>query len=368
MRHFLIALITLPLIALAAQAQSPAPPVPPVPPTSPSRPPAEQAQPQNDVLEQLRTEAAALRPLLVSPLARSFLDASAALPAPTSRTVLRDKAKSLAYTPEEAAKLLDDQRAALTPRTFGPAFFYSTGYGSPLIYARVLDILSRGNGKPIESLAGMRILDFGAGTIGHLRIMGAMGADAHGIDVEPVFRALYSQPGDQGEVPGVNRGPDGRVAMHIGRWPAERDIVEAVGGGYDLITSKNTLKRGYIHPARKTNPAWLVRLGVDDGTFLRRVHDALKPGGLFLIYNLSPAQNTVESGKPYLPHADGECPFQPEQLAAARLEVLEYDRDDRDKAVEMWMALGINEGKTAKETRKDLFAWYTLCRRSVADR
>jgi phytoene/squalene synthetase len=104
---------------------------------------------------------------------------------------------------------------------------------------------------------------------------------------------------------------------------------------------------------------------VDDATFLRHVYDALKPGGLFLIYNLSPAQNSVESGKPYLPHADGECPFPRELLEKTGFEVIDFDHVDRDKAVEYWMALGISEGKSAEETRKDLFAWYTLCRKAA---
>ena len=83
------------------------------------------------------------------------------------------------------------------------------------------------------------------------------------MDVEPVFHALYSQPGDQGDVPDVSGAPAGRITLHLGRWPAERGVVREVGGGYDIITSKNTLKRGYIHPSRPTNPNFLVQLGVD---------------------------------------------------------------------------------------------------------
>lgn len=349
-------------------AQQPANPAPPVAPVTPER----KSHSGEEVLEQLKAESEKLRKLVASDLANRFLDTVGTLPEPTARVVLRDKAKTRAHTQEEAAKLNEEERAGLAPRTFDPSFFYYTGYGSPLVYARVLDLIGPREGeRGMTSLAGKKVMDFGCGTIAHLRMMAAMGADVHGVEVEPVFRVLYGQAGDQGEVPSIGDakgGSAGRVTMHIGRWPAERDIVRAVGGGYDLITSKNTLKRGYIHPARTTDPKFLVHLGVDDNTFLRQIHDALKPGGLFLIYNLSPAQNTVESGKPYLPHADGECPFKPEQFAAARLEVLEFDRIDRDKAVEIWMALGIGGDKSAEETRRDLFAWYTLCRRSLADR
>ena len=47
-----------------------------------------------------------------------------------------------------------------------------------------------------------------------------------------------------------------------GRFPADPKVVAAVGGGYDLFLSKNTLKRGYIHPAEKVDPRLLVDLGV----------------------------------------------------------------------------------------------------------
>ena len=188
--------------------------------------------------------------------------------------------------------------AALVEKKCDAEFYYYTGYGSPLVYARVVDLLGKAG---VGSLAGKKLLDFGYGTVGHVRLLASMGCDAHGVDVEPVFHALYSRPGDQGEVLAVGSAPDGKITLHCGRWPAERDVVREIGTGYDIITSKNTLKRGYIHPARHTDPRFLVRLGVDDGSFLRRVHEALKPGGLFLIYNLSPAQNPESSGKPYLP-------------------------------------------------------------------
>ena len=41
----------------------------------------------------------------------------------------------------------------------------------------------------------------------------------------------------------------------------------AVGGDYDLIISKNTLKKGYVHPERPVEPRRLLNLGVDDADF-----------------------------------------------------------------------------------------------------
>jgi hypothetical protein len=54
----------------------------------------------------------------------------------------------------------------------------------------------------LRDVAGTRILDFGYGTIGHLYLLGSLGADAVGVDVDPLLPALYSQPKDQDRVPG----------------------------------------------------------------------------------------------------------------------------------------------------------------------
>ena len=319
-------------------------------------PPPAPAEP--NPVEVLKQEAESLRPLVTTDLARVFLGATSALPIPSARTILRTKDRSAAYTPEQAAKLSEEARKALTEKTYPPAFYYTTGYGSPLVYARVVDLLAQ-NG--VTTLAGKRLLDFGYGTVGHVRLLAALGCDAHGVDVEPVFGPLYSQPGDQGDVPGVSGAPTGWITLHCGRWPAERAVVREIGGGYDIITSKNTLKRGYIHPSRPADPRTLVRLGVDDGTYLRNVFDSLKPGGVFLIYNLCPAQAPAD--KPYIPWADGQCPFPRSLLEHSGFEVIEFDHEDRTIALDCWMALGINDGKSREETGKDLFAWYTLCRR-----
>ncbi len=308
-----------------------------------------------DVLKQ---EAESLRPLVATDLGRAFLAAAGGLPVPAARTILRTKDRSAAYTPEQAAKLPEETRTALVEKTYPPAFYYTTGYGTPLVYARVVDLLAQ-NG--VSSLAGKKLLDFGYGTVGHIRLLASLGCDAHGVDVEPVFQALYSQSGDHGDIAGANNAPAGRITLHFGRWPAERAVVREVGGGYDIITSKNTLKRGYIHPARPVDPRTLVRLGVDDGTYLRTVFDALKPGGIFLIYNLCPAQAPPD--KPYIPWADGECPFPRTMLEQSGFEIIEFDHEDRATALDYWMALGINDGKSREETGKDLFAWYTICRR-----
>jgi SAM-dependent methyltransferase len=255
------------------------------------------------------------------------------------------------------------EKEGLRPRDFEPVFYYYTGYGSPLIYARPLDIVAEKAGwTGNDGFKGKRVLDFGYGLIGHLRLLAMRGADVTGIEVEPMLRALYAEPGDVGEIEGVD-GLKGKLRVLDGRWPAEEKIAAAVkeGGSYDLIISKNTLKRGYIHPAREVDEKFLVKLGVEDEAFVKAMHGALKPGGYAIIYNISPAQNPDD--KPYLPHADGQCPFPRAMLEKAGFEVIEFDRVDEAAVLDVWMALGIDGGKSREELGKELFAWSTVVRR-----
>src|SRR4030095_10025565 len=96
-------------------------------------------------------------------------------------------------------------------------------------------------------------------------------------------------------------GPPGRLKLVHGRWPAEAAVKEAVGGGFDLVLSKNTLKHGYVRPSEKVDPRMLVDLGVPPEAFLPEVARILKPGGIFAIYNLCPAPRSDR----YVPWAYG---------------------------------------------------------------
>ena len=87
----------------------------------------------------------------------------------------------------------------------------------------------------------------------------------------------------------------------------------------------------------------------------------IKPGGVFLIYNIAPAQNPPE--KPYLAHADGRCPFERALLEKAGFEVTEFDRVDTEAIYGYWKTLGYDKGASREEALKDLFALYTLCRK-----
>lgn len=317
---------------------------------------------------EMQRQAPALLALVRSPVARAFLDAVPSLPRIEPRTVYQDSARTRCWNAAEAAALPDSLRARLVPRTLDESFYYYTRYGSPLAYARALDLAAE---YGLSAVGGRRIADFGYGTIGHLRLLASLGADVVGIDVDPLLRALYSAAGDQGEIAVWGPPPDpraptvrrnGRITLLTGRFPAEPEIVAAAGENYDLFLSKNTLKRGYIHPEQHVDPRRLVHLGVDDTTFVRNVNRLLKPGGLVVLYNLSPAPNAP--GKPYLPWADGRCPFPPSLWEALGFQVLVYDREDHAAARRLGHALGWDRGPEAMDLDNDLFAHYSIFRKA----
>jgi hypothetical protein len=310
-------------------------------------------------------EAAALRPLVSSGLALELLGAVGELPEPPTRTVYRNREKGLALSEAAWKALAEEEQAGYKPRECSAEFFHASGYGSPLVYARLLDLLGQQKDAEGLTLAGMKVMDFGFGAIGHLRGMAAAGAEAHGVEVEPLLGALYSEPGDMGR---LEAGKKGTVGVHIGKWPAEEAIVKAVGGGYDLITSKNTLKAGYIHPSppagKTVDPKQTIDLGVDDAAYLKAVHDAIKPGGWLVIYNVCPAQSPAEDlSKPYIPWADGKSPFSREQYEAAGFEVVVMNEVDAAWAIDAFTALGYHQGATKEEMTKAYFCWYTIVRK-----
>ena len=310
--------------------------------------------PDTTALGRLRADARALRPLARSTLGRKFLDATAALAPARARVVWRDSSRAHAWTDREALALTDSARAQFIRREYDETFYWNTRYGSPLAYFRPLEILA---GQGITDVYAKRVADFGCGMIGQLRLLALLGADAMGIDVDPLLRALYAEPGDLGPIPGT-RATRGRVDLAIGQWPAEAAMRERVGGAYDLILSKNTLKNGYIHPAEAVDPRMLVHLGVSDSAFVAALYQALKAGGSVLIYNLCPAP--AAPGKPYLPWADGRCPFPESQWRAAGFRVIAFDRDDSEAARLMGHGLGWDRGESPMDLTHDLFATWSL--------
>lgn len=300
-------------------------------------------------IETLRAEALALAPLVETPLARRWLARAGELKEPETRVVFRDRSGDY-LSVRRAATLSKEIKGEMRRVRVPAAFYYTTRYGSPLAYARILDLAAR---HGLRDLRSKRLLDFGFGSIGHLQLLAHSGAEAHGIEVDSLLKALYSEPEDAGKI-----GP-GSVRLHFGFFPTDAKMAAEVGGGYDLITSKNTLKRGYIHPERPAPKEQLVDLGVDDATFLKEIQDRLRPGGLFVVYNVSPRLSPPD--KPFVPWSDGRFPFSRDLVKRIGFDVLAWDQDDLPFAQSMGRALGWD--KAGMDLANDLQAEATVLRR-----
>jgi SAM-dependent methyltransferase len=302
----------------------------------------------------LRREAKALEPLVTSRLANNFLRATADLPAIAARKLFLDEAKTTYLTEAAAGSLSEVEKRALKPFPVDESLYYTTKYGSPLAYVRPVDLLGEAG---LEDISGRKILDFGYGTVGHIRLLARLGADVTGVDVDPLLRALYGAPEDQGIVTNAG-GRDGRIRLIHGRFPADEAIKTNVERNYDLIISKNALKRGYVHPERPVDTRRLLNLGVDDVHFVKVLYEALKPGGRVLIYNISPAPSLPD--QPYKNWADGRCPFAKEVWEAAGFHVIVFDRDDSEAIRKVAAALGWDQGESPIDLKTDVFAQYSL--------
>lgn len=316
-------------------------------------PPDEQ---DSTIIDKFKGEAEAVRPLIKSSLARDFLAQVDHLPMPTPRTIFRDDQRQY-HSASVVAQMNEAEREKLTEVPVSDTLYYTTKYGSPLAYIRLVELLGRSG---IASLSNQRILDYGYGTVGHLRLFALCGAEAVGVDVDPFLPALYSLPEDQGDVR-IGEKTVGRVKLVDGRWPTQA-AAKAVGDGYDLIISKNTLKNGYLHPEREVDKRMLIDLGVSDEAFVKAMFDALRPGGHVMIYNICPAPAPAD--KPYIPWADGRCPFSRKMLQSAGFKILAFDKDDSKAVREMAHALGWDQGERGMDLEKDLFAHFTLLRKS----
>jgi hypothetical protein len=308
-------------------------------------------------VELLRREAAALEPLVESTLAKNLLRATAELPSISPRILFADEVKRTYFTAAAAAALAPEARGKLKRLPADESFYYTTKYGSPLAYIRPFDLLGQSG---LDTVSGYKVFDFGYGTIGHLRLLASLGADVTGVDVDPLLTALYSQPDDQGPVKNI-RGQRGSIRLIEGRFPADRTVTTAVGKGFDLIISKNTLKKGYVHPERPVEKRRLLNLGVDDEAFVRALHAALKVGGWVMIYNITPAPSPPD--QPYKNWADGRCPFPRPVWEAGGFDVVAFDRDDTPAIRRIAAALGWDKGDSPMDLRSDLFAQYSLMRK-----
>jgi hypothetical protein len=309
-------------------------------------------------VDRLRQESRALESLVDSGVGRLFLQAARELPPVASPRIVYYNRET-----RDALSEAEVQASTGTPEGYerlelDEEYYYTTRYGTPLAFVRALDLVGQAG---LSHLAGARIVDFGFGSIGQLRILASLGADAVGIEVDDRLRALYGEEGDTGRIPPASVAADGArgsITLVFGHYPASEDIREAVGGGFALFVSKNTLKRGYIHPEEDVDPRMLVHLGVDDATYVGTLFDILQPGGYAMIYNLHPA--AAAKGEPYIPWADGRCPFSRELIEDSGFRILAFDEDDTPFARTMGKALGWDE---QMKLDTDLFATWTLLQR-----
>ncbi len=319
-------------------------------------------------LQRLVDEAAALMPLATSDLAKRFLRATDGLPSVATRTAFRDDNTREFFSPTEATALPAARREKLAALELDEYRYYFTKYGTPLAYVRALDLAAtHGFTEPKSA----HILDFGYGSIGHLRLLASLGAHTVGVDPDSYLGALYRERSDQGVVAparGIYRGTPGTVTLAHGRWPKDAAIAELVtrGGPYQLILSKNTLKRGYLRPERRANKNQLIDLGVTDDAFLKSVYQVLAPGGLMVIYNLAPKQSAND--KPFLPQADARSPFTREQFIKAGFTITAFDAEDHAFVRRMGLAAGWDKndkGEVVNDLSANLFAMFTIVARPL---
>ncbi len=335
---------------------------------SSATPDAPRATTTSPTVRRLINEASALMPLAQSDLAKRFLTATESLPAVAPRTVYVNEMTREYYSPREFADLPEATRIKLNKTELDDYRYYYTKYGSPLAFFRALDIATS---LGMADVSGKRILDFGYGSIGHLRLLASLGANMTGVDPDSYLDALYSDAGDQGSVPpaaGHGRGifgGRGSITLAHGYYPKEAAMVTRVGQGYDIIFSKNTLKRGYLKPERKADKRQLIDLGVSDEVFLKTLVNALNPGGKIVIYNLYPTPSGPK--EVYKPYADGRSPFTREQYEKAGLKVLAFEAEDNIAIRKIARALKWDKnekGETIDNPDTNLFAMYTVLERA----
>jgi SAM-dependent methyltransferase len=312
----------------------------------------------------LAQDAQKLQPQFKQALALSFLDQARSLPRPLPRALYAHQQTRQLITPEAWAMLSASEQAVYALREHSDELYYSTFYGNPLAYARAFEVLGA-NG--FRTLTDKRVLDLGYGAIAAPRMMAAAGAHVHAVDVDPSLAALYRDENDQGVVANIGSSVRGTLTLHDGVYASNAHLMKALtidGGkgitraelatrGFDLIVSKNTLKRGFMKPAPGRQA--FVSFGVSDEALLQSIHDSLAPGGYLLIYNISGRLDVAR------PATDGRSPFTAAQFAQAKLTVVALDQSDDDGLRAMARALGWEAQMGHLST--NLFGLYTLVKR-----
>lgn len=335
--------------ATADAQPAPAPGAPPEPA------PARAKEPVLAHYGQMADKVAAL---VESPLAREFVaEAHALPPVEPFRIYIMPGAVPEGVSEAQYETLPAEARTPLRPMTIDSTRYYETIYGPPLTYARPLDLVGALGGW--DSLEGKKVLDFGYGQIGQVRLMAQCGADVVGVDVASLLAALYERESDV-TVTG-STGKTGSIRLHQARWPAGDRAIDLVGEGYDLFIARDVLRIGRLDPQANLEPAHRVNLGVYPDYFLSQLNRILNPGGLVMIYNTGryPPLDWADLAL----GADIRSPFSPEQWKDAGFEIIKLDENDDEAMRRHAYALGLDTGRDAIDPDRHVFVRYTLARK-----
>ena len=239
------------------------------------------------------------------------------------------------YTPSEARKLTEEELEGFRTVTYGPGRYYATNYGSPIAYATALACAADAG---MESFNYKRILDIGYGQLGQLEMLARCGAEVDGVEVDPVMYILYGSTRLTDRVVAKD-GTKGSVTLHMGEWFSDWNLRKEVGEGFDLILARNVLKHGYVQPEEPMANFDPIDVGGDPETGALRLFEALRPGGIVVVYNLGGGPWRLDDGS-YNAPADVRDPFGIEAWEAAGFEVLHFQTNGSQLMREVGEALG----------------------------
>src|SRR4029453_19144365 len=132
-----------------------------------------------------------------------------------------------------AAKMTEAQLTGYTKKEIDDEFYYYTRYGTPVAFVRPVELLGQAG---VKSADGLKLVDFGFGSIGQLHALAAAGADVTGIEVDPILEIIYAkEAGKVARCTASGKGRDGSINLAYGQFPKNPDIVKKVGKGYDVF-------------------------------------------------------------------------------------------------------------------------------------
>jgi hypothetical protein len=298
----------------------------------------------------LSKDAALLKPQMKQAAALEFLRGVEKLTPQLSRIVYTHPKERRTISPAQYEALQANDRTGFERVEHDENFYFSTYYGTPVAYARAIEFAGM---HGLSTLNNARILDIGYGAMGGPRMLAGAGAQVSAVDVDSLLPALYRELTDQGRVAGFDSRA-GEITLFNGVYAGNVTLTKLIGKDFNLIVTKNTMKMGFMKPSNGRPP--FVSFEANDEVLLDTIYDALAPGGLLVIYNITGALD------PAKPSTDGRSPFTREQFTRANLNVLALDANDDAATRAMAKALGWE--KQMGDLEKNLFALYTVVQRA----